>query len=196
MKRHAVIPALPLAVVVGLLAVPATMLASRTTQDTKKTDQKKPAQEEPDDKLTEAERKEVEMKGCGPKETKHSADTDKKTHPVPEPPADKALLFVVRPTMMGNKIQTKLAVDGQWVGVNRGNNYFFFTLDPGEHFLCSTAENRSVMKLTVEAGKTYYVQQKIRMGFMKATNILEAIDEREGKVALTKTHPSVSVEKK
>ena len=90
--------------------------------------------------------------------------------------------------MMGNKIQTKLAVDGRWVGVNRGNNYFFFTLAPGEHYFCSTAENRSVLAMKVEAGKTYYLQQKITMGFMKARNKLVTITTEEGKAALAKTH--------
>ena len=74
---------------------------------------------------------ELEMKACGPKDAKSSADTDKKNHPTPEAPSDMGIIYVVRPTMMGNKIQTKLAVDGKWLGVNRGNNYFFFTLAPG-----------------------------------------------------------------
>jgi hypothetical protein len=161
-------------------------------------DKKQAAAAKPDEDndLTGDEKKEAELKGCGPKEEKHSAETDKKTHPEPTPPADKALLFVVRPTMMGNKIQTKLAVDGTWVGVNRGNNYFFVVVEPGLRYLCSSAENRSVMKLTVEAGKTYYLQQKIRMGMMKASNKLELIDEAEGKKALGKTHPSVFAVKK
>jgi len=42
----------------------------------------------------------------------------------------------------------------------------------------------------VEAGKTYYLQQKIKMGFMKARNKLVAISETEGKEALGKCHPS------
>ena len=153
-----------------------------------------PPAEEKETPPTEAE-KEIEKKACGPKDVKHSADTDKFLHPTPEAPPDKALIYVVRPTMMGNKIQTKLSVDQKWVGVNRGDNYFFFTLDPGEHYFCSTAENHSVLALKVEAGKTYYLQQKVRMGFMKASNRLAVISEEEGEVALSKTHPSIMQEK-
>src|SRR5215813_15222123 len=67
---------------------------------------------------------ELELKACGAKdkEVKYSADTDKSSHPTPAQPADKALVYVLRPSMMGNKVQTKLAVDGDWKGVNRGNN--------------------------------------------------------------------------
>jgi hypothetical protein len=132
------------------------------------------------------------LKACGAKEKEvsYSADTDKTSHPTPEAPEGKAMVYVLRPTMMGNKIQTKLAVDGEWKGVNRGNNYFFFPLDPGEHYVCSKAENRSVMTIKVEAGKTYYLQQHIHMGVMKARNSVDSMTEEGGKKKLEKLHPS------
>src|SRR4029077_7917011 len=81
---------------------------------------------EKEEPLTETE-KQIEAKACLAPNSGMSAKTDKNSHPTPEPPADKAMIYVVHPTMMGNKIQTKLAVDGSWVGVNRGDNYFYFT---------------------------------------------------------------------
>ena len=92
--------------------------------------------------------------------------------------------------MWGNKVQTKFAINGEGVGINRGDNYFFVFLDPGEHNLCSRAENKVTAKLTVEAGKTYYVQQKIKMGFMKARTDMDPLDAKEGEEALAKCHPS------
>src|SRR6476660_9563098 len=77
-----------------------------------------------DEVLTDTE-KQIEAKACPSENTALDAKTDKSSHPTPDAPADKALVYVVRPTMMGNKNQTKLAVDGHWVGVNRGNNYFY-----------------------------------------------------------------------
>jgi Protein of unknown function (DUF2846) len=138
--------------------------------------------------------KELELKACGPKdkEVDFSADTDKSQHPTPEQPADKALVYVLRPSMMGNKVQTKLAVDGEWKGANRGNNYFYFTLDPGEHYFCSVAENHSLLTLKVEAGKTYYVQQHVEMGVMKARNKIEPMSDEEGKSKLAGAHLSTS----
>jgi hypothetical protein len=140
----------------------------------------------------EVNSKEMELKACGPKEKEvnFKAGTDKSGHPTPDQPPDKALIYVLRPSMIGNKVQTKLAVDGDWKGVNRGNNYFYFTLDPGEHYFCSEAENRSLLKLNVEAGKTYYLQQHVRMGVMKARNKLEPMTEEEGKKKLAEAHPS------
>ncbi len=140
----------------------------------------------------ESTNKEIELKACGPsnKEARFSAGTDKTKHPTAAPAPNQAIIYVLRPTLMGNKIQTKLAVDGQWKGVNRGDNYFFFTLDPGEHYFCSQSENRSLLTLKVEAGKTYYLQQHIHLGAMKARNKLELMTEEEGKAKLADAHPS------
>lgn len=143
----------------------------------------------------EDENKALTAKACGTVEVNYDHDTDKDQHPTPEPTADQALVYIVRPTGYGGGIQSKVAVDGVWRGVNKGKNYFFFTLEPGEHFFCSKSENRSVMALTVEAGKTYYIQQKIRMGFNKARNRLEVIDEAEGKKALREARLSTWKEK-
>ena len=54
----------------------------------------------------------------------------------------------------------------------------------------------SVLALTVETGQTYYLQQKIKMGVMKARTDLARIDEAEGKKGLGKTHPSNWTEKR
>ena len=136
--------------------------------------------------------KDRELKACGTKatEVKYVADTDKKSHPMGEQTAGKVLIYVLRPGLYGNKIQTKLAADGEWKGVNRGNNYFFFTLEPGLHYFCSQAENRSVLVLTTEPGKTYYLEQDIHTGVMKARNDLGIIGDAEGVKRLAKLHPS------
>jgi len=181
--------ALACLLVLGLLVPSAAVLAAGPAQ------QKEQDEDEPKTEADKAKQKELEAKACGPENVKHSARTDKKQHPTPEPPADKALIYVLRPTMSGNKVQTKLGVDGKWMGVNRGDNYFFFTLEPGEHYFCSLAENKSVLALKVEAGKTYYLQQKIRFGWMKARNQLVLLDEAEGKAGLAKCHLALFEEK-
>ncbi len=132
--------------------------------------------------------KELELKACGPKEKEVSFthETDKKNHPTPAPGEGKAMVYVIRPTMMGHGIQSKLAMDGEWKGVNKGNNYFFFEVDPGEHFFCGRAENKSVLALTLEPGKTYFLQQHVEMGFMKSATRLEVVPEDKGREKLTK----------
>jgi hypothetical protein len=158
-------------------------------------DQDKEEDFEDDKNLTKEQREAFEKKACGPKDQKFKSETDKSQHPTPEAPSDKALIYVIRPTKWGHKVQTKFGVDGRWVGVNRGNNYFFFTLDPGEHYFCSQAENRSLMTVKVDAGKTYFLQQKIKMGAFKARNKLVKVSETEGRAGLAKSHPSTWTEK-
>jgi uncharacterized protein DUF2846 len=141
-------------------------------------------------------KKQLESLACGPSDEHHTQRTEKDAQPLPAQPPDKALVYVMRPTHFGGAIQTKLAVDGKWVGINRVNNYFYVVLDPGPHYFCSQAENRGLLSLVVEAGKTYYLQQKITMGLMKARNDLEVLDEEEGKKDLAKCKLSVFEEKK
>jgi hypothetical protein len=145
------------------------------------------AQEEP--------HKDLELRACGAKEVNYAQSTDKQQHPAPEVPAGKALVYVLRPTSLGMAIQTKLAVDGDWKGVNKGNSYFYFILDPGEHAFCSVAENRATLVATVEAGKTYYLQQHIEMGMMKARNEIDFMPEDEGAKKVEKLHLSTWREK-
>jgi hypothetical protein len=144
-------------------------------------------EEDDDDALT--------AKACASADVDFDHDTDKKQHPTPEPEPDKALIYVLRPTRYGHAIQTKLSVDGVWRGVNKGKNYFFLSLEPGEHYFCSKSENRSTVALTVEAGKVYYIQQKIRSGFLKARNKIEVLNEKDGQKALKDSHLSTWKEK-
>lgn len=135
------------------------------------------------------------LKACGTKKVNYKASTDKKQHPTPAAPADKALIYVLRPTLFGMKINSKLAVDGEWKGVNRGKTYFFFTVEPGERYFCSESENQDYLKLTVEAGKTYYLQQKVELGVWKARTNLVVMTEEEGRKKLEDVYLSVFEEK-
>jgi hypothetical protein len=132
---------------------------------------------------------------CGP--AVHHSTKRLKMHSVLEaaPPSDKALVYVVRPTNYGGFVQTKLSMDGKWVGVNQRDTYFVVAVEPGSHNFCSESENGSRLTMTTEAGKTYYLQQHIRPGTFKAHNELSQITEEEGKVAVAKCERMVFWEK-
>src|SRR5687767_9142560 len=85
---------------------------SLTTAAAALQDDKQKKDNDDNDGMDKTLKAELEKKGCPSVNTKHKATTDKKSHPTPEAPADKALVYVVRPTMMGGKVQTKLAVNG------------------------------------------------------------------------------------
>ncbi|MGH9384288.1 MAG: DUF2846 domain-containing protein [Vicinamibacterales bacterium] len=138
----------------------------------------------------------LESKGCGPDGVRFPTVTDKTQHPTPTAPSDKGLVYVIRPTNAGSRIQTRLAVDGTWIGANYGNNYFFVTVDPGEHHFCSQAEDRSVLSLNVQAGKTYYLLQTVTTGMMRSRSSLQVVTDQDGQDGLTKSSLSVKREPK
>src|SRR5574340_805526 len=118
MKLRRFVPLL--AVFFLMWAVPASAKAGplQESQDKKSADQKEAQkeqkEEEPKTEAEKAKQKELENKACQSLDVHYKTDTDKANHPTPNAPADKALIYVVRPTMWGNKIQTKLAADGQF----------------------------------------------------------------------------------
>lgn len=137
------------------------------------------------------DKNDLRLKACGTEKVNYSAKTDKKNHPTPNAPADKAMIYVLRPTIIGLKINSKLAVDGNWIGVNRGKTYFFFSVEPGEHYFCSESENQDYLALTVEAGKTYFLQQKVEAGLWKARTNLVVMSDAEGRKKLEDVNLSV-----
>ena len=105
---------------------------------------------------------------CGPPDVKIKVKADKKeVRSLPEPSPRKALIYVLSTFGSPNpRFQTKFAVNGRWVGASpsgfRGSEsyaYFYFEADPGVLSLCSKHRQYSpkFLYLTVEAGKTYYV---------------------------------------
>lgn len=109
-----------------------------------------------------------------------------KDHPLAEPEAGKALVYVVRPTSMGYAIKSFFMVDDAIAGINRGSSYFFVQVDPGKRIFWSKSENVDALELAVEAGKTYYIQQHVQVGGFRARTKLEALDDVAGKSALAK----------
>ena len=135
------------------------------------------------------------QRGCGPADIKHGVRISAVGR-VEQATADKALVHVVRPAASGGFIQTKLAVDGKWMGVNLGGTYFTVSLEPGEHLLCSEAGNRALMDISVEAGRTYYVEQHPVKNFVgKMKNSLRLLDDKEGVRALIACRQSETFEK-
>ena len=66
-------------------------------------------------------------------------------------------------------LPTRFGVDGTWVGANGFRSYFFFTVEPGEHRLCTNMQSKlqrqvkssaAATSFTAEAGKSYYFKTK------------------------------------
>lgn len=107
-----------------------------------------------------------------------------KDHPSGTVEEGKALLYVVRPTKMGFAIKSFFMIDDTIVGINKGSSYFFTSVEPGKHLFWSKSENVDALEMEVEAGKTYYIQQKVQMGGFRARTKLVVLDTFEGEAAL------------
>lgn len=103
-----------------------------------------------------------------------------------EAPADRALIYVVRPTSIGFAIKSFFFVDQEILGINRGSSYFFALVEPGRRVFWSKSENVDALEVMVEAGRTYFIQQHVRMGGFRARTKLELLDDTSGAEALGK----------
>ncbi len=81
------------------------------------------------------------------------------------PKTDQALVYILRPaTTWPTKIW---AFAGErFLGVTTSDTYTFAYISPGEHVFWSKAENVNAIRMNVEAGKIYYIQQHVQPGVL------------------------------
>jgi hypothetical protein len=144
---------------------------------------------------------------CGPKDVKFDARQDATQHPIPQPDADKALVYVVQEIgqlKCTGCALTKVAMDGNWMGANQGSSYFSFPADPGEHHLCINWQSRlgwksrafALANFTAEPGKVYYFRARIFPGHLDYSFDLDPINSDQGKFLVASSAISVSNPKK
>jgi hypothetical protein len=98
----------------------------------------------------------------------------------------KAIVYIMRPTIMAFAITFQLDCDSFLVGWINAKTYLYTVLDPGEHVFKAQSENEFDLKLNLEAGKIYYLAQESRMGMLYSRNKLILLNETDGKKYLSK----------
>ena len=143
---------------------------------------------------------------CGPKEVRFDAVTASGTPMAVE--SGKALVYVSEvfkkvPGEWGNPT-IRIGLDGAWMGATRANSYVAFSVDPGEHHLCTNWQSHlkrlsreaAFAGFTAEAGKTYYF--RVRVGYQTvgtATTMtldLDAVNPDEGQYLAASNPASAS----
>lgn len=109
--------------------------------------------------------------GCGADEAKFDVKREAHSHPTGTPEAGKALVYVFGDSELDNTalsiggLITRVGVDGEWVGAYEHKSYTYFSVDPGEHRLCTSQQsslksrrenNASAITFTAKEGSTYY----------------------------------------
>ena len=98
--------------------------------------------------------------------------------------SDKATLYIYRNENFGAAISMEVLVNNQPIGQTAAKTYFKYDLTPGHYQIQSKAENTSILDLDVLAGKSYFVWQEVKMGFIYARNKLQLTDEIKGKAGV------------
>jgi len=108
--------------------------------------------------------------GCGSNDAKFAVKRDAHMHPTAKPESAKALVYLFGDSELDNAsihiggLITRVGVDGTWAGAYEHKSYTYFTVDPGEHRLCtsqqsslkSRTDNSSAITFVAEEGKVYY----------------------------------------
>ncbi|AKT29957.1 hypothetical protein BV360_00906 [Pseudomonas syringae pv. actinidiae] len=123
--------------------------------------------------------------GCAsPSMEKMQAEVSQYTLPKPAV-ADKGLIYVVRPSNAGMMVRFNVFLDDKEaeseMGYNRGNQYIYFYVSPGQHVISSKAENWADLPVSIKAGEVVYLKQEVEVGVVMARNGLKQLSDVEGR---------------
>lgn len=145
---------------------------------------------------------------CGPVNVKFDVKEDKAQQSLRPRDSGKALVYMIEDyaevECLGPCVTVRIGLDGSWIGANQGNTYFFFTVTPGQHHLCSNWQSKleslssmySMANFTAEAGKTYYFRTRIWSSYQILRLDLDAINSDEGSYLVASFPLAVSHPKK
>ena len=140
---------------------------------------------------------------CGKDEIHFKVHTDKKQHLSTSPEAGKAQVVFIE-SLDGSFMTdptARFAVDGTWVGANRGASYFAVSAAAGEHHLCAKRQssiaaendNAGAMTLQLQAGSIEYLEFRIQRNEIgDASSQGTAIpSQTPGSSMTVKEHPTI-----
>jgi hypothetical protein len=111
--------------------------------------------------------------------------TKQPTNIFPDPKPDKGLVYFYREShFMGSAISYNIREKDQVIGAIANGTYFFVFADPGVHTYTASTEADSSRTLTIQGGKTYYVECGVEMGVFAGRPTLRIANEDEGKSVL------------
>jgi len=126
------------------------------------------------------------LSGCASLPSPSAMQEDIKGYQLPRLPADgKAIVYIVRPSLMGGIVRFNVFVDNKEpnseMGYTRNGQYIYFHVLPGDHQILSKAENWAAINISANAGDIIFIQQEPSIGFIMARNNIFPIQQYEGK---------------
>jgi len=117
------------------------------------------------------------LTSCSVHKATTALDSEAKTLVVPN---DKALVYVVRPSVYGGAIRFTTNCDNEYIGSTAGQMYVYTIQDPGLHKFSTLAENTSELEVNLEPNRVYFIEQKAKMGVWSARNRIKLLNNDEG----------------
>ena len=106
--------------------------------------------------------------------------------PVIVPDANHGVVYFVRDSAFGGAgISYFIFEDTKKIGLLKSGTYFIHKTTPGKHTYLAETEARAAVTLDVEAGKTYYIEGNVGMGFWAGRPQLTEITEPVAKQYLS-----------
>lgn len=124
------------------------------------------------------------LSGCASVQKAPSSANDRAK--VFAPLTDKGVVYVYRDEILGAAIKMPVKVDNIVAGETGPKSFLQLALPPGHHTIASLSEKNSELALDVEAGKTYYVWQEVKMGLMSARSALHLVSADVGQTGVRK----------
>lgn len=127
-----------------------------------------------------------DLSACGPMDEKLAIVRHKPELPLPQPSADKAMIYVYCTGHFrcgGYGVQSRIGLNGRWVAAISKNTYARIEVDPGILRFCQKPYGArpsagNFLFVTAEAGKTYYL--------LAASGHLDEVSEQEASAQLKK----------
>lgn len=139
---------------------------------------------------------------CGPDDVSFSVKTSEGIHPAATVEPSKALVYVIGQDLTAcnscGKV-VRVGVDGAWAGAMDFGSYMSFTVEPGEHHLCTNWQSFfagskkpvGLANLTAEAGKVYYFRMRA-FAFHQVFVDLDPINADDGQYLVASSKMSES----
>lgn len=80
------------------------------------------------------------------------------------------------PNYVGSGIKMLIKANGQPIARLKNGSYFWYEASPGEYNFTAHSGEEGKIRMTLEAGKTYYIKCYLNPGFWTAISILEPVD--------------------
>lgn len=106
-----------------------------------------------------------------------------------------AQIYVLRPSSYGSAITYKIYQGETFIGELGPKSYLTWEVNPSEEEIriISKGENYDMLRLVPKAGSSYYIKQKVLMGWITARTKLEWMNEKEALDVLKKLKKPKSI---